>query len=59
MNGEQWKMLATRWRDRPEPVAEPSPKPGAMKTIFNAVMILIGVAFLIDIIRGGENEDIQ
>ena len=57
MNAEQWKMLAKQWRDQPKPVAEPIPKPSAIKTIFNTVMMLIGIAFIIDIICGGESED--
>lgn len=58
MNAEQWKMLATQWRDQPKPVAKPVSKPSAMKTIFNAVMMLIGIAFIIDIVGGGEGEDV-
>ena len=52
-------MLAKQWRDQPKPVAEPVPKPSAMKTIFNTVMMLIGMAFIIDIICGGESENDQ
>ena len=50
-------MLAKQWRDQPKPVAEPDPKPSSIKAIFNTVMMLIGVAFIIDIICGGESED--